>query len=368
MIRNSYYEDGLLEIVVLGPMGSDEKEVSSTTKRIGAAVESLLEEDSLKKYLELTRTRPMPVQIPENWMDSEIVKGIMDKVDTADLVIVNLTPYMGITGSPSPNVFYELGLLHSLGMPVICVAQLGTEIPFYARHNRISMVKSFDIEDIKDRLRQPLTVFLDPESSADFTDNRITQFYGLPIVDISAAVGLATGYYQNFVFRLLDRKGIIPHNKDKVNRLIVVRPKNIMHEFEEDKEYLENILKENGYTLQNRINLTDPYDTKGRGLNVDCVGTIILDLPSTLYPLKKSPRILSLTERLDKQGGFTMPSNPNRDIALKQLSERLLDRVQNAIQYHLRKDAGIIHQGWLDFATVEQVPGLLKKYGVEPDR
>jgi nucleoside 2-deoxyribosyltransferase len=348
-------------------MGSDEKNVSSSTKIIGEAVESLLQESTLKSYLEATHTKPLPVQIPENWMGSEIVRGIMERLDTADLVIVNLTPFSGITGSASPNVFYELGLLHALGMPVICIAQEGTEIPFYARHNRIRMVKNFEKEAVKDQLRLPINNFLDPKDSTDFTDNRITQFYGLPIVDISAAVGLATGYYQNFVFRLLDRKGILPFNKDKVSRLIIVRPQNIMHEFEEDKERLEEILKAHGYSLQEKINLSDPLDSKGRGLNVDCVGSIILDIPSTIYPLKKSPRMLSLTERLDKTNGYKMAYNPNRDITLRQLSDRLLDRVKHAIIYHVRKDAGNILQDRLDFATMEEVPEMLKQYGVEPD-
>lgn len=366
MTFKSYYEDGILEIVILGPMGSDEKNVSSSTKLIGEAVESLLLEKQLKAFLTSTNTTPLPVQIPENWMGSEIVNGILERLDTADLVIVNLTPYNGIGGSASPNVFYELGLLHALGMPVICVAQEGTDIPFYARHNRIRMVKSFEVEEIKNQLRLPLTNFLNPEDSSDFTDNRITQFYGLPIVDISAAVGLATGYYQNFVYRLLDRRGIIHFNKEVVTHLIIVRPKNIRHEFEQDKDLLEKTLKENGYTLQKRINLEDPLDTKGRGLNVDCVGSIILDIPSTIYPLKKSPRMLSLTERLDRSNGYKMAPNPNREAALRQLSERMLDRVQHVIMYHMRKDTGIILQDRLDFATIEEVPGLLKKYGVEP--
>src|SRR5690606_26084469 len=116
--------------------------------------------------------------------------GILKRVDIADLVVVNLTPKDGPKAAPSPNVFYELGLLHALGIPVISIAEEGTDIPFYALTNRAVMVSQFSKEEIKSKLRHTLSTFLNPEDYTDFTDNRITQFYGgLPIIDISAAVG-----------------------------------------------------------------------------------------------------------------------------------------------------------------------------------
>ncbi len=367
MFRSGYYEDGILEIVVLGPMGAEEKDVSSSTKRIGQALDELLREDELKNFLAQTKTKPEPVKVPENWMDSEIVNGIMGHVDTADLVVVNITPFDGITGSPSPNVFYEIGLLHALGMPVMYLAQKGTPIPFYARTNRVLEVASFDIGLIKDALRSSLSKFLNPDDYTDFTDNRITQFYsGLPIVDISAAVGLATGYYENFLSRLIKKNGFLFRNNDKAERLIVVRPGNVMSDIELDKRKMETILAGKGYRLTTKVTLANTEDPF-RNMTVDVVGKIVVDIPTTFYPLKSSPRMLSLRERLDRQIGFNAPANPKRDLALRQLSERLLDRVQNVLHYHIRKNAENVYQELVDFTAIEQLPELLDKYGVKPN-
>lgn len=363
---NHYSEDGILEIVVLGPMGADDKNVSSSTKQIGIAVDELLQEDELKKYLAQTNTKPEPTKVPENWMDSEIVKGIMGHVDTADLVIVNITPFDGIEGSASPNVFYEIGLLHALGMPVICINQKGFEPPFYIKTNRILEVTSFEIENIKEALRSSLTNFLNPADYTDFADNRITQFYGLPIVDISAAVGLATGYYENFLSRMIKQNGFLFKNNDKVERLIVVRPENVLSDVELDKRKMEKILTDNGYTLHKKVTLSNT-DDPFRNMNVDLVGNIVVDLPTTFYTLKSSPRLLSLRERLDRQISFNAPPNPKRDLALRQLSERLLDRVKYVLQYHIQKNTGHVYQELVDFSTIEQLPEILKKYGVKPD-
>lgn len=361
MIRNNYFENGRLDIVVLGPMDAD-NEQNSTTLVIKEAIEALLQEESPGKFLADTLTKTTQVHIPEHWQDGEIIKGILTRVDIADLVVVNLTPKNGPGHPPSPNVFYELGLVHALGLPVIAVAQTGTNIPFYASTNRAVILQNFTEEEIKNKLRAPLLTFLNPADFTDFSDNRISQFYGgLPVIDISAAVGLATGYYYNFVGRLLTSGGIISHNKDKVKRLIIVRPHNIMNSYDEEKDRLLEILNREGYTLQEERGLViPPGDDKG-GIWVYHVNGIIIDLPRTIYPLKISPRLLSLQERSEMRSMASGFSDEYKN-HVRQLSERLLDRVQSAISYHARKDGERFRQGLLDFATMEEVPGLLRKY------
>ncbi len=361
MFRNNYFEDGRLDIVILGPMGNENNQ-DSTSLIIKNAVEELLLEEKAHKFLVETQTKTTHVHIPEDWQDGEIIKGILTRVDIADLVIVNLTPKDGPESPASPNVFYELGLVHALGLPVISLAQSGTDIPFYALTNRALFLKEITAEEVKNKLRTPLFTFLNPKDFTNFSDNRISQFYGgLPIIDISAAVGLATGYYYNFVGRLLTNGGIISQNKDKVERLIMVRPHNIMNSYDEEKDRLLEILNREGYTLEEERGLTiPPGDDKG-GIWVYHVNGIIIDLPRTIYPLKISPRLLSLQERSGMQSMVSGFSDEYKN-HLHQLSERLLDRVQNAIRYHAQKDGERFRQGLLDFATMEQVPGLLRKY------
>src|SRR5712691_7122979 len=51
--------------------------------------------------------------------------------------------------------------------------------------------------------------FLRGEASDQLADNRISDFYSLPVVDISAAVGAATAYYENLIQRALLENGFI---------------------------------------------------------------------------------------------------------------------------------------------------------------
>ena len=67
---------------------------------------------------------------------------MFSKLDTADLVIFNITPRIDETNT-SPNVFYELGLVHALGLPYLIVVQEGNEVPFYLKSTRYYEVKDF---------------------------------------------------------------------------------------------------------------------------------------------------------------------------------------------------------------------------------
>jgi hypothetical protein len=52
-----------------------------------------------------------------------ITKQILDLIYESDLVIANLT-------GANPNVMYELGFRHTIGSPVIIIAEKGTKLPF----------------------------------------------------------------------------------------------------------------------------------------------------------------------------------------------------------------------------------------------
>jgi hypothetical protein len=361
MAAKSYQDDNRLDVLVLGPM-DDNAGVTSSTAIIGKAVEMILSEPGTRALLNQTKTVAWNVHIPEEWDEQEIVHGILSQLDIADIVIINLTPKDGPAGCPSPNVYYELGLLHSLGMPVIPVHQAGTELPFYIRSLKTYRVPEFKPEIVANELRKPLLKFLDPVDETDFTDNRISQFYDhLPIVDISAAIGLATGYYYNFVGRLLRDGSFISAYPDKVKRLIIVRPTNVLDTFEQDRERLKTVLANAGFRLVTEKLDAPPGDGKGPAW-IDHIDGIIIDLPRTIYPLKISPRLLSMQDRLDKPGGNAR----QRDIYLRQTSERLLDRVQRAILYHVKKEREGYRKNLLHFAKIDEVPGLLIQFGLTP--
>lgn len=75
----------------------------------------------------------------------EIVRGIA----SADLVVADLTTL-------NPNVLYELGLCHGMGIPTILLAQSMEEIPFDLRSYRILLYSTHfaEVHKLKQNLRE----------------------------------------------------------------------------------------------------------------------------------------------------------------------------------------------------------------------
>jgi nucleoside 2-deoxyribosyltransferase len=364
MINKYYQDDQRLDILVLGPMQEKSEQPSSGTT-IRQALEEILASPPAQALLAASHTTAFKVHIPDGWDDHEIINGVLSHIDIADLVIINLTPKEGPEGVASPNVYYELGLVHSLGLPVIIIAQKGTKLPFYASQLRHTRVADFTVAEIKDKLTDPILRFLDLQDDTDFTNNRVTQFYdGLPLVDISASVGLATGYYYNFVSRLLREGNFISLYPEKIKQLIIVRPTNVLETYEQDKQRLTETLARHGYKLKTEKLDAPVSDGKGPCW-IEHYDGIVIDLPRTIYPLKISPRLLAMQERLDKSPAAA--TTQQRDRLLRQASERLLDRIERAIRYHVRKEREGYRASLLHFSTIEQLPGLLLQFGAIPD-
>jgi hypothetical protein len=64
-----------------------------------------------------------------------ITERVMRELHEADLVIADLT-------QASPNAFYELGVRHATGKPVVHVAQIGTTLPFDIHDYECVMVEA----------------------------------------------------------------------------------------------------------------------------------------------------------------------------------------------------------------------------------
>ena len=63
------------------------------------------------------------------WEASEVIQDIFSLIYRSKVVICDFT-------SRNPNVFYETGIAHTLGRPVIPIAQHETDVPFDLRHHR----------------------------------------------------------------------------------------------------------------------------------------------------------------------------------------------------------------------------------------
>lgn len=63
------------------------------------------------------------------WENEHIIQDIVSLIERAEIVVCDLT-------NRNANVFYELGIAHSLGKQVVMITQSATDVPFDVRHLR----------------------------------------------------------------------------------------------------------------------------------------------------------------------------------------------------------------------------------------
>ena len=78
----------------------------------------------------------------------DVMPDIWKRINAADFIIADLT-------GRNPNVFYELGIAHTIGKPVVLLSQSMDDVPFDVRHQRvIEYSTAFDrIEELKTALK-----------------------------------------------------------------------------------------------------------------------------------------------------------------------------------------------------------------------
>ncbi len=67
---------------------------------------------------------------PSKLLNSVIIQDIFELIYSSSIVIADLS-------RKNPNVFYEIGIAHTLGKPVIPIAQNIDDVPFDLRHHRV---------------------------------------------------------------------------------------------------------------------------------------------------------------------------------------------------------------------------------------
>ena len=66
----------------------------------------------------------------ELWEESDVIQDIFNLVFRSHIVIVDFS-------GKNPNVMYETGIAHTLGRPVVPLAQSINDVPFDLRHHRV---------------------------------------------------------------------------------------------------------------------------------------------------------------------------------------------------------------------------------------
>ena len=92
----------------------------------------------------------------EVFRSNDIFSHIISEIMNSRLVIVNIN-------GRNPNVFYELGICHAIGKPVIIVSSVKDDIPFDVMAKNIVLYK--DLIDLKSQLKNELLkMFIDEDN------------------------------------------------------------------------------------------------------------------------------------------------------------------------------------------------------------
>jgi len=79
----------------------------------------------------------------------EIIEDIWDSICSARVIVADVT-------DRNPNVFYELGMCHTLGKEVIAITQNPDDVPFDIRHRRYIHYNSGQMASLRSRLQQTI--------------------------------------------------------------------------------------------------------------------------------------------------------------------------------------------------------------------
>jgi hypothetical protein len=295
---------------------------------------------------------------------ADIPTNVFHEIDSADLVIADLS-------GNRPAVVYELAMAHALGVETILVGGRETQT-FYFSQIRFHEV-NFELEPVSSKtLRQAIDLWMTTRLKLRVAENPFQNFYRAPLLDISAASGLATGFYDNFarpilvhgkiVERRLTRRwlGWGPRRNDESTRdlkgLIVLHPEELTAEIPNVETNLERVLNEEfpGEVLRGRPNhlfiRVTPESSKGskdKQTNEESripfflVKDYVIDIPRTMFSLKLSHRLRRLSKWRDRE---TLLDQNMQDVLIECFFDNLkelirLDRTiqERGIGFHIGK-------------------------------
>lgn len=135
------------------------------------------------------------VRTPYDLVNDHVMNDVIHAIDRADLVVADLT-------FSNPNVFYELGLTHSLGRACVAIKEESyqqTEFDIRAyRYYNIDLNERRFLE-AQQTLRPAIERAHREISDWSRFENPVIDFFRAPVTYISPAFAVAQGYYLNFV-------------------------------------------------------------------------------------------------------------------------------------------------------------------------
>lgn len=288
----------------------------------------------------------------------DIPSNVFDAIDDSDLIIADLS-------GNKPAVIYELAFAHALGIRTIVVGG-PNERSFYFSQTRFAEV-DFTKDPISSKdLNGHINSWLKDKNKRFDSPNPLTDFYGAPLPDISAAAGLGAGFYDNFARPILTDGTIVergPNGSENIRPLkglIVLRPENFDQRINQlDKALLAKLEDrfqkgDSPEKLKKEIKRGKPDELfiktkEGVRIPFFLVDDWMIDIPRTMFSLALSPRL----ER-------SVKSKKNK--ALRNNMERvLIERFFEAVKAHLAADRNIEgEQEMFHYGTIKEIPEIIE--------
>ncbi len=393
--KSNAIENEPIMVLVLGQMQQRDRGAIASESRT-ANIKSILEQIAVTIEEEPSlKGQKFKIISPEDRSAHVVIPGILDLIETTELVIIDMS------GSRA-NVGYEAGIVHALGLPYIIITSDDLP-PFYFQGTEcianFHFTKSYDSSQAThEDLRRHLVQFaVGTDSSAAYSDNQLTKYYELPIVDVAGPSGLAAGYYRNGVRRFVrpggfmdapcevtwttgftSRDGVETRHVHRcamdISHMIAVRPNGgLTHSYSEHTKKLDEELEKLGLRLQfatipkREKEFEDMRDFGGQflvriGKPGDAVTFvepgIVVDTPTTLYALQFSPRV----RRLNRLSGT--PLQPSLEVRRKRLLDRMQASFERNLYYQLEQEMDPARIRRFRNIDLNELPDVLREIGV----
>ena len=331
-----------LNVVILGPMADVDGQagrvpVSEHLGNISTAVSELSRE--MKE--EGRSLRLVPITAEKN-IGGNIPDFVLMHIEQADFAIADISVR-------SPNTFYELAIVHSLGIPTICIDYSWNvgDPPFYLNHQRIIGVSDFTVENLTDVIGSVLRQHVGDSGILGLRTNIIEQFYDNPLVDASIASGLATGYFMNGIRRFIQNEtGIIPliarmgnPENRHLEKVVVVRPTGV-GTLDSDKRRIDRLP---GFKRDHQFKMEEWT----RPFTFASAGRYIIDYPTPIPTIASSASYIKIKRTVDRLGFDEIE-------VMQKLERKYIDAFFAALR-KLARDTQVTNETLLAYKTVDEL-------------
>ena len=286
----------------------------------------------------------------------DIVDQVFDQIIHCDLAIADIS-------NRSPNVFYELALLHANGVPVILFTRReddnSNRNTFYLLQQNVLGVTDFETDTLRAALLagddggpgQLEALITQPSKSQ--RNNPITKYFkGVSLVNVAAATGVATGYYINFVQWVL-RTGFIFRSFPDCTHLVIVRPARL-GSLDQDIGRLEAAFGAGSGTPLERLEY--PHQGHPRdGYNIRRIGPVFVDYPAPISSLTASRQYDRMKDFLKDRDDTAGLRREEFERELTALEQRIIDAFFGTLDDLAYNAVENVDYGRLRWMTVDDI-------------